>query len=175
MGFPYRGGYRYHVVLSAARKTQPFGAPEWAYLAVGDLYAAAGATDFTLDAYCVMPDHIYMLVSGDAALESSLTRFIHRYKQALGFAFKRATGKQLWHRSYYDHVLRTDEPAIVHAAYIIANPLVAGLVEHAAEWPYSGPTDVLQELAEEDRSEDLSVRVAVLAAGMDRELSEVLQ
>ena len=64
-------------------------------------------------------------------------------------------------------MLRTDEPAIVHATYILANPVVAGLVETPAAWPYNGPKSLLEELAGEDRSEDLSVRVAELATEME--------
>ncbi len=169
-GFAYRGGYQYHVVLSAASRTRPFAAHEWAELAVTVLYDVARDTSFAVDAYCVMPDHVHVLVSGDAAADSDLARFVHRYKQALGFKFKRATGAQLWHRSYYDHVLRPDEPAIVHASYIVSNPVAAGLVETAGAWPYSGPVELLQELTGEDRSEDLPLRVDELAQRMDREL-----
>ena len=164
VGFPYRGGYRYHLVFT----TKSFGRvlrDAWAELAVTELHAAALATGFSLDAYCVMPDHVHVLVAGDAALDSNLKGFAHRFKQALGFKFKQATGNALWHRSYYDHVVRDQEPMIAHLAYILANPVAAGLVETPDAWRYSGPHNALEEVsaAMVDRSKDLSVRVAKLA------------
>ena len=159
VGFPHRGGHRYHLVFST-NDNRPHLRQSWAALAVSELHGVAAATGFTLEAYCVMPDHVHVLVAGDGALDSSLTAFSHRFKQALGYRFKRATGKPLWHRSYYDHVVRTGEPVLSHVAYIVANPVVAGLVDAPEDWPHSGPQEALEEVAGAlgDRSEDLSVR-----------------
>ena len=106
-----------------------------------------------------MPDHIHALLEGEAALRSDLRRFAHRFKQALGFRFKQSTAKTLWHRSYYDHVVRPDEPLEAHAAYILGNPVRAGLVDTIDAWPFSGPPGMLAAPTETDRSEDLSLRL----------------
>jgi len=118
-----------------------------------------------LEAYCVMPDHIHVLAAGDASHDSDAKRFAHGFKQALGYQYKQGTGEGLWHRSYYDHVVREDEPVLAHVAYILNNPIVARLVQTPAQWPYSGPIEALESVTNipEDRSKDLSVRAAELA------------
>jgi REP element-mobilizing transposase RayT len=157
--FDFTGGYAYHVVFLTDRRIRHFSAEVWARAATEELLAASTHTGFSLAAYCVMPDHIHALLEGDAALGSDLHQFAHRFKQALGFRFKQSTAKTLWHRSYYDHVVRPDEPLEAHAAYILGNPVRAGLVDTIDAWPFSGPPGMLAAPTETDRSEDLSLRL----------------
>ncbi|MHB8685206.1 MAG: REP-associated tyrosine transposase [Dehalococcoidia bacterium] len=158
-GFDYTGGHAYHVVFLTDRRAAHFADPTWAEAAAAELAGAATRTGFGLKAYCVMPDHIHVLVEGDAALGSDLRRFAHRFKQQLGFRFKQATELTLWHRSYYDHVVRPDEPLDAHTAYILGNPVRAGLVDTVDAWPSSGPRDLIAAHGETDRSEDPSLRL----------------
>ena len=111
---------------------------QWAELAQSELVGIAAEHEFSLDAYCVMPDHVHVLLAGLNA-RSSLPAFAHRFKQSLGFRFKQATGEPLWQRSYHDHVIRPDEPWQHHARYILENPVRAGLAQHAGDRPFSGP------------------------------------
>jgi hypothetical protein len=39
---------------------------------------------------------------------------------------------------FYDHVLRREEDSLAIAAYIVANPVRAGLVKSVTEYSYSG-------------------------------------
>jgi putative transposase len=154
-GFDYRGGYRYHVTFVTHERREHLVEPAHANMVIAALLGAASATEFEIDAYCAMPDHVHVLIRGESAA-CSLHAFAHRFKQATGFAFKRATGEQLWQRSYHDHVLRPDEPSLPHAEYILLNPVAAGLVRNEVDWPFSGPRWWFE--AETDRSEDLSLR-----------------
>ena len=92
---------------------------------------------FTLHAYCFMPDHLHLLTSGTDS--KSLMRFIQHFKQLSGYAYKQATGTNLWQISYWDRVLRSDEDGITTARYIWGNPVRAGLVEDARQYEFSGP------------------------------------
>jgi len=62
------------------------------------------------------------------------------FKQRSGYAYRRLTGDRevLWQKSYYDHVLRRDEDLSDAARYIWGNPVRAGLVDNARDYPYSG-------------------------------------
>jgi REP element-mobilizing transposase RayT len=164
VAFPYRGGYRYHLVFTT-RAFQPSLKDEWAAAAVEELNRTAEVTGFTVEAYTVMPNHVHVLLAGDAALESDMKAFAHKFKQGLGYRFKQATGAHLWHRSYYDRVVRNEEPVRAHVAYILNNPVAGGLVETPDAWRYSGPKNALEEVsgALQDRSKDLSVQMAVLS------------
>ena len=69
---------------------------------------------FSLHAYCFMPDHLHLLVSGQDG--SSLPAFVRHFKQLSGHRYKREHGAQLWQISYYDHVLRRDEDLLAIAS-----------------------------------------------------------
>ncbi len=161
--FDYIGGYRYHVVLLTHGRRAIFTEDLWARAAIDALAPVAQATSFEILAYCVMPDHIHLLAEGRSEEDSDLKAFVHRYKQALGFRFKQSTGNSLWQRSYYDHVLRPEEPSEAHAAYILGNPVKAGYVNTVDEWQYAGPEHMLPVVGVADRSKDLSLRVAAVA------------
>ena len=58
--------------------------------------------------------------------------------------WKRYTATQagiVWQRNYFDHRLRSDEGHVEKAEYICQNPVRAGLVTVAEEWPYVMFTD----------------------------------
>lgn len=156
--FDYCGGRRYHVVFLTKDRAPHLAAHRWAGLAVQQLHTSARLIAFAIDAYCVMPNHIHALVAGGAERVSSLFRYTHHFKQALGYVYKQTTKQQLWHRSYYDHVLRPEEPADAHARHILNNPVRAELVMVAADWASSGPAELLKACGEPDASEDLSPR-----------------
>jgi phosphoribosylanthranilate isomerase/REP element-mobilizing transposase RayT len=169
VGFPYRGGHRHHVVFSTARRLPLLG-DAWAARIADTLHQSAIAHGLDVEAFCVMPTHVHALVAGDASKDSSLPKFAHSFKQRTGFAYKREAGRTLWHRSYYDHVVRPNESIKAHMAYIIMNPVVAGMVASPEAWPHAGPPNVVMALCGEDRSKDLSVRVTEISAEIDRDL-----
>ena len=103
---------------------------------------------FAVIAYCVMPDHLHLLIEGirdDANLQTAL----HDWKQHTGFAWKQRTWNRLWQSGYYDYVVRDEDsiPSIVK--YIIGNPVRARLVDDASQYPHTGSTRYrFEELAE---------------------------
>jgi putative transposase len=117
---------------------------------------SATETGFDVMAYCVMPDHVHLLACGPEE-SSNLIRFVQRFKQVTGFEFKKATGSQFWHRSFYDHVLRNEDDVHDVAEYIWRNPVKAGFVASATDYPFSGPPAYLG-ASSLDRAEALSVR-----------------
>jgi len=98
---------------------------------------------FSLQAYCFMPDHLHLLVSGQDG--SSLPDFVRHFKQLSGHRYLREHGSPLWQISYHDHVLRTDEDVLALARYIWDNPVRAGLVQDRSEYPFSGPRPIMEQ------------------------------
>ena len=45
--------------------------------------------------------------------------------------------KNLWHISYYDHILRKEEAIESVGLYILENPVRKGLVSDFSEYPFS--------------------------------------
>ncbi len=83
-----------------------------------------------------MPDHAHFVVQ--IAGDGSVVDFVKEFKQRTGYAFKRATGRSLWQKSYYDHVLRRDDDLVAACRYVFANPVRAGLVARAEDFVASG-------------------------------------
>ena len=90
-------------------------------------------------AYCMMPDHVHLLMVGMSASSDQKACVRH---------FRLHTGRLLrshrvaWQKQAFDHVLREnerDQNAFAEiAGYILQNPVRAGLVEHHQAWPFSG-------------------------------------
>jgi len=95
----------------------------------------------TLYAYCLMPDHLHLLLRlGQAGTELG----------ALIGTFKSFTSKQswslghkgeLWQDRFYDHVVRRNENSLIIAEYILQNPVRKRLVQGPSEYPYCGLPD----------------------------------
>jgi len=88
-------------------------------------------------AYCVMPDHVHLLVDGESD-DADLTTFVKLAKQHTGYWFKQKSGKRLWQKGYYEHVLRDEERTEDVVFYIIANPVRKNIVERPTDYPYWG-------------------------------------
>lgn len=151
--FAYRGTYGYFVTINTADRQREL-VSDFAETCAGTLHEAAAKSSFEVIAYCLMPDHVHILLQGTTN-EADLVRCIKLFKQITGFAFKRRTGRQLWHRSFHDRVLRGEEDVDDIAAYIWHNPVRSGLVASAVEYAYSGPPDRLGALS--DRPEGLAL------------------
>jgi putative transposase len=122
------------------------------------LSASAARYGFQVLAYCFMPDHLHALVVG--SVNAPLVRFCQHFKQATGYVYP-----GLWHRSYFDHILRQEEAIEAVALYIWHNPVRAGLVDHPLAYRFAGPRDLLLAMLggsgqAEDRAEALSLRAA---------------
>ena len=84
-----------------------------------------------------MPDHLHLMVEGSSA-DARLTEFVRMFKQRSAFHWKRTFGGELWQRSYFDRVLRSEESTIVVARYVLANPLRAGMVVKVEDYRFLG-------------------------------------
>ncbi len=93
-------------------------------------------------AYCIMPTHAHILTSpqGGANLSTVLGSY-ESYVTRLSWNYG-VVGK-FWQRSFYDHILRGHDYVHKIIAYILDNPVKAGLVAHWQEWPWCGMPDPL--------------------------------
>jgi putative transposase len=87
--------------------------------------------------YVIMPDHVHLFVRGDYNFR--LGPWIGALKQALAKAamLSRAKGR-IWEEGFFDHILRSNESYSQKWNYVRENPVRAGLVKSAADWPYQG-------------------------------------
>jgi putative transposase len=92
---------------------------------------------FDVYAYCFMPDHLHLELVGLSGTSNAI-KLLHDFK-GVATSQARALGvRNLWEKSFYDHVLRADDDHNAVAWYIFNNPVRKGLVKDPRDWPYSG-------------------------------------
>ena len=91
--------------------------------------------------YVIMPNHIHLFVRG--AGEFKLAQWINGLKRGISVALGATKKRPLWQPGFFDHVLRNDESYGQKWQYVRDNPVRAGLVQRAEEWPYQGELVVI--------------------------------
>ena len=146
--FDYRGRHAYFLTFCTDRRVPLFTSRTVVDLVLGSFRQAAVVWSMAIVAYCFMPDHLHLLVEGRSD-DSSLLDFVRMAKQRSGYAYARSFRTRLWQRYGYERVLRSDEERFFVAAYVVANPVRAGLADDVRQYPFVG-SDVytMEELAE---------------------------
>jgi REP element-mobilizing transposase RayT len=89
-----------------------------------------------LVAYCVMPDHVHLVVA--TRIESRFEDFVGRLKSKVtrGLHAQGIPGT-IWERSYWDRHAHAPDDVQAMVEYVLANPVRRGLCERVEEWPYA--------------------------------------
>jgi putative transposase len=96
---------------------------------------------FLVYVYCLMPDHLHLLLSppGDGL---SVSGFIGGFKsKTTRIAWDYGIKGKLWQSRFYDHVLRKKEKMNAVGEYILNNPIRKGLAGDWRKYPYCGIID----------------------------------
>jgi len=134
--FDYIGTYAYFLTIRTKDCKPYFKKPEVVNGLINPILEAAKAERFDLLAYCFMPDHLHLLVMGQDD-RSNAKKFVSLFKQKGGYWFKKNYKENLWHVSYYDHILRKEESIEDVVFYILENQERKGLVSDYREYPFS--------------------------------------
>jgi REP element-mobilizing transposase RayT len=116
---------------------------------VTDALHAFDRKRYNLIAYCVMPNHVHLLIdtTGYAGPPDHhgvtapypLADVLKRIKGRTARYCNQALGRSgaFWQPESYDHVVRDNREYQRIVAYILNNPVKAGLVEDRQQWPFS--------------------------------------
>ena len=100
---------------------------------------------YDLIAWVVMPNHVHLLIRTYQGVplgkivqswKSYTSRRIRRMMEDRGRGGELA-GRGLWMREYWDRYIRNERHFQATVAYIHGNPVKAGLVSRAEDWPWS--------------------------------------
>jgi len=136
-GFSYRGGYQYFVTSCTWNRRPIFLEPSNARGVSAQLPPFFEAYAFEVIAYCLMPDHVHLLLEGISPA-ADFREAMRQWKQQTAQAWKARTGQRLWQAGYYDRVLRKHDDTRAIVAYLLNNPVRAGLARTAMDWPWIG-------------------------------------
>ncbi len=93
-----------------------------------------------LFAACLMPDHLHLIAK---SANLNLLRFIDAWK---AWSTRRAWAAGhiglLWQPSFWDRTIRNFEDFVETRAYVLSNPVAAGLVAEFDDWPWSWAKDL---------------------------------
>jgi putative transposase len=113
------------------------------------LAEACAASATSVWAWCLMPNHVHLVLvpSAESGLSAALHRTQGRYTRAVN-AREKWVG-QLWQGRFASFVM-DERHLLACARYVELNPVRAGIVARAADWPWSsarahlgGPADAL--------------------------------
>lgn len=101
------------------------------------------ADHWLIGRYVILPDHIHLFCAPTVTPPVPLASWIRFWKTAVSKSLKAPEGS-LWQTDFWDTQLRQHESYNAKWDYVRQNPVCAGLVEHADEWPYQGEMNVLR-------------------------------
>ena len=142
----------FFVTICSANKRNHFSDPEISQVLIRQLEFRRSAGEIKLYCYCLMPDHLHLLLSLTEVYILKGGAFGERTLQSWVSAFKRFTSrtieetfkiKPLWQRNFYDHVVRTDESVREICTYILGNPVRKDIVSSWEDYPFSRIADPL--------------------------------
>ncbi|MGI4739404.1 MAG: REP-associated tyrosine transposase [Janthinobacterium lividum] len=93
---------------------------------------------YALVCYCIMANHVHLVVAlpeGAAPLAQTL-QALKGYTANLGNKLLGRKG-QFWQRESYDHIIRSPAELERVVAYVLNNPVKAGLITDWQQWPYT--------------------------------------
>ena len=83
----------------------------------------------------VMPDHVHFVLKlQDGGLSEGIARFSLLSTQRIHEIV--TTRGPVWQDGFYDHALRGERSLNAYLLYMARNPVRAGLVEKAEDWPF---------------------------------------
>lgn len=136
--------------------------------------------DLTLHAYCLMPNHYHLLVeSGAGRLSRAMQHLSGRFTQMINYRDGR--DGPLFRGRFASVAITRDEQIVNVSRYLHLNPVSAGLVGNAEDWPWSSAGAYLGSnacpiwlstsfiLDHFDAEPSLNTYRAFLAAGIDEE------
>ena len=97
---------------------------------------------WAVGSYVVMPDHVHFFCT-DGDQGTTLSRFVGAWKEWTSKSIQRMCRVEgpIWQKGFFDHLLRSDESYSEKWEYVRNNPVRAGLVARAEDWPFSGSVD----------------------------------
>jgi putative transposase len=99
-------------------------------------YNADTLGHYVLHAFAVMPNHVHLLITPSVPLPK-LTKSLKGITASRANAMLGRAGKPFWQEESYDHGVRKAGGFERIRRYIESNPVRAGLVLEASEYPWS--------------------------------------
>jgi REP element-mobilizing transposase RayT len=108
------------------------------------LEAWKNAKSYCVGRYVILPDHVHLFCGPATCPGESLTRWIAYWKSLVARRWPDPGIGKLWQRDFWDTQLRRGESYGEKWDYVRLNPVRAGLVTRAEDWPFQGEIKTLR-------------------------------
>jgi len=100
-------------------------------------YRSRVSEEVTVFAWCIMPDHLHLLLKLNEGYGKSLANWVAAFKKYNSRILSMLHDiKPLWQANYYEHVVRKDESLRTIAEYIANNPVRKNLVRQWQDYSF---------------------------------------
>lgn len=136
-----------HVVLCTRDRVPVFASPQYAEMVCWILRQRCD-----LFAFCLMPDHLHLLVRDGNQLVARIGAFkAYSTKLLRDMGFDR----RVWQHSFWDQLVGPDESLRDVARHILENPVRVGLASRPTHYPYL--SSVWEDLSGPDPALDMQI------------------
>ena len=131
------GGYPHHIVLRGNNRNAIFYSDEDRRFFIDCLKDAKEKTKSKIYAYCLMTNHVHLLIepSAEDGLGNMMQSLGRKYVQHINHTYKR-TGT-LWEGRFRSSLVSKDEYLLACCRYIESNPVRAKMVKDPRDYPWS--------------------------------------
>jgi putative transposase len=108
-----------------------------AMLLIDVLRLNVAAGKFQLHEFVIMPDHLHLLMT--LPVDITIEKAMQLVKGGFSYRLKKEFGYkgEVWQRGFSEVRITDGQGFMQHREYIVQNPVRAGLVETAEQYPYS--------------------------------------
>lgn len=131
------GGFIYHILNRGNFKQQIFHKKQDYQVFIELIAEALRRYEVSMLAYCLMPNHFHMVVKPQQGEE--LSRFVHWLMTSHVRRYHRhyESSGHVWQGRYKSFIIQDDHHLLTVLRYVEGNPVRAGLVKSAGDWPWS--------------------------------------
>ena len=127
------------LTICVNHRVKVFADPTLAEATVRIVNEIGEAQQTPIHACCVMPDHVHVVVE---PMNVELGQWVSRFKNEVQREARRlGRPTKFWQRSFWPRRVRSERDLALKIAYVLNNPVRAGLVSDWRDYPFSCPKD----------------------------------
>lgn len=132
-----------YFVTFCTRNHQPLLAYNTVHEAFIEAAKIVGRAGNAVGRYVIMPDHVHVFLRIASAGQLGLA--VKCIREGITKRLRKDRPRiTVWQGGFFDHLMRTGESYSEKWAYVRENPVRAGLVKQAEEWPYQGEVEEIR-------------------------------
>jgi len=131
--YDYSSEGAYFVTVSCSDKKEYFNSPSIKEIVEVNLKNLNKRFNVTVDHFCIMPDHVHLILFFKEKQGFALSQVIQAYKSLVAKEIRDKFGisEKIWQRGFYDHIIRNEKDYLEKAQYILNNQLKKDLQREA--------------------------------------------